>query len=150
VGDVIVAANGKPIRSAADMHNLVGLQRLGESIELELFREGAELSLSVLMQPIEINKIDGGRIHAKLAGAVIGEMREQHLQRGRIDYLQLLSVARGSNAEATGFLAGDIIYSINKQLTRNFEELFALVDGNDRGMVMNIQRGNRELYVLLK
>jgi serine protease Do/serine protease DegQ len=150
VGDVIVAANSKPIRSAADMHNLVGLQRLGERIELDLFREGAELKLSVLMQPIEINKIDGERIHPKVAGAVIGEMREQHLQRGRIDYLQLLSVAPGSNAEASGFLDGDIIFSINKQLTRNFDELFALIEDPGKGMVMNIQRGNRELYILLK
>jgi serine protease Do/serine protease DegQ len=150
VGDVIVVANGKSIRSAGDMHNLVGLQRLGERIELELFREGEELELSVLMQPIEINKIDGARIHPKVAGAVIGEMREQHLQRGRIDYLQLLSVAPGSNAEASGFLAGDIIYSLNKQLTRNFDELFTLIEDNGTGMVMNIQRGNRELYILLK
>ena len=132
------------------MHNLVGLQRLGESIELELFREGAELSLSVMMQPIEINKVDGERIHAQLAGAVIGEMREQHLQSGRIDYLQLLSVAPDSNAEASGFLVDDILYSINKELTRNFEELFTLINGNAKGMVMNIQRGNRELYILLK
>jgi len=150
VGDVIVAANGKPIRSAGDMHNLVGLQRLGESIELELFREGAELGLSVMMQPIEINKVEGERIHAQLAGAVIGEIREQHLQRGRIDYLQLLSVESGSSAEASGFLVGDIVYSINKELTRSFAELFALIDGNEKGMVMNIQRGNRELYILLK
>jgi Do/DeqQ family serine protease len=150
VGDVIVVANGKPIRSAGDMHNLVGLQRLGERIELELFREGEELKLSVLMQPIEINEIEGDRIHPKVAGAVIGEMREQHLQRGRIDYLQLLSVAPGSNAEASGFLAGDIIFSVNKQLTRNFDELFALIENNGTGMVMNIQRGNRELYILLK
>ena len=44
------------------MHNLVGLQRLGESIEMELFREGDELNLSVMMQPIEINEVDGERM----------------------------------------------------------------------------------------
>jgi serine protease Do/serine protease DegQ len=150
VGDVIVAANGKPIRSARDMHNLVGLQRLGQSIDLELFRQGDELSLPVLIQPIEIKKTEGVRIHAKLAGASIGEMHEQHLQRGRIDYLEVLSVASGSNADASGFLAGDIIFSINKQVTRNFDELFNVIDSNGRGMIMNIQRGNRELYILLK
>ena len=148
VGDVIVAANGRNIRSARDMHNLIGLQRLGQSIEIELYRDGSERRLDVVIQPIEISKIDGARIHGKLAGATIGEVREQHLQRGRIDYLEVLSVETGSNAEAAGFLAGDIIYSINKQLARNFDELFALVD--DGGMIMNIQRGNRELYILLK
>ena len=148
VGDVIVAADGRPIRSARDMHNLVGLQRLGQSIELELFRDGRERELEVVIQPIEIKQIDGARIHEKLAGATIGEVREQHLQRGRIDYLEVLSVEPGSNAAAAGFLAGDILYSLNKQLVRDFDELFALVD--DSGMILNIQRGNRELYILLK
>jgi serine protease Do/serine protease DegQ len=150
VGDVIVAANGRAIQSTRDMHNLVGLQRLGQSVELELFRDGALLELTVVIQPIEIAKIDGARVHAKLSGAVIGEIHEQHLQRGRIDYLQLMSVAPGSSAEAAGFLPGDIIFSINKQLTRNFDELQALVEASDTGMIMNIQRGNRELYILLK
>ena len=132
------------------MHNLVGLQRLGESIELQLYRDGTELEVSVVIQPIEINQVDGARIHGKLAGAVIGEMRELHLQRGRIDYLQVLAVEPDSNAAATGFLAGDVIFSINKQLTRNFDEMFALVESSKTGMILNVQRGNRELYILLK
>jgi serine protease Do/serine protease DegQ len=150
VGDVIVAANDKPIRSSRDMHNLVGLQRLGQTIELVLFRHGAEVTLPVEIQPIEINKMGGGLIHPKLAGATIGEMREQHLQRGRVDYLEVMKVDKGSNAQESGFKVGDIIYSINKQLTRNFDEVFALVQSNGKGMIMNIQRGNRELYILLK
>jgi len=147
VGDVIVAANGKPIRSAADMHNLVGLQRIGETIELQLYRDGKPLRLPVLIQPIEIRQLSGERLHPRLAGAVLGEIHEQRLQRGRVDYLQILKVEPGSPAAAAGFLRGDIIYSINKQSTRSFDEALALADD---AMIMNIQRGNRELYILLK
>ncbi len=150
VGDVIVAANGKTIRSTRDVHNLVGLQRLGETIDLQLFRRGVEMELPVLIQPIEINKIGGAVIHPQLAGATIGEMHEQHLQRGLIDFLEVLEVEPDSNAALSGFKAGDIIYSINKQLTRSFDEVFALVENNGNGMIMNVQRGNRELYILLK
>ena len=77
-------------------------------------------------------------------------MREQRLQRGRVDYLQIVDVEKPSNAWEAGFRSGDIIYSINKQLTRNFDEAFDLVENASRGMIMNIQRGNRELYILLK
>ncbi len=150
VGDVIVAANNKPIRSTRDMHNLVGLQRIGQTIELSLYRNGTEVELPVLIQPIEINKMGGGVIHPKLAGATIGEMREQHLQRGRVDYLKVMKVEPGSNAEQSGFRVGDIIFSINKQLARTFDEVFALVENNGNGMIMNVQRGERELYILLK
>jgi len=147
VGDVIVAANDKPIRSAADMHNLVGLQRIGETIELQLYRDGKPMRLPVRIQPIEIRQLGGEKLHPRLAGAVIGEIHEQHLQRGRVDYLQILKVEPGSPAANAGFLPGDIIYSINKQLTHNFDEALALADD---AMIMNIQRGNRELYILLK
>ena len=150
VGDVIVAANNKPIRSTRDMHNLVGLQRMGQTIELLLYRNGTEIELPVLIQPIEINKMGGGVIHPKLAGATIGEMREQHLQRGRVDYLKVMKVDPGSNAEQSGFRVGDIIFSINKQLARTFDEVFALLENNGNGMIMSIQRGERELYILLK
>ena len=146
----IVSANGKAIRSSRDMHNLVGLQRLGETIELKLFRDGLEETVPVTIQPIDIDKIDGGVIHPQLQGAVIGEMREQRLQRGRVDYLQILEVIKPSPAWEAGFRSGDIIYSINKQLTRNFDEAFDLAENAGRGMIMNIQRGNRELYILLK
>ncbi len=150
VGDVILTANGKPIRSSRDMHNLVGLQRLGEIIELTLFRKGRELMLPVLIQQIEINQINGGMLHRQLAGAIIGEMREQRLQRGRVDYLKVLEIEKGSNADKAGFEIGDIIYSINKQKTRNFDEAFEIVAGRSNGMILNIQRDNRELYLLLK
>ena len=75
---------------------------------------------------------------------------ELPLPRGRVDYLEVMKVDKGSNAQLSGFKVGDIIYSINKQLTRNFDEVFALVETNGKGMIMNIQRGNRELYILLK
>jgi len=35
-------------------------------------------------------------------------------------------------------------------LTRRFDEVLAIVESNDNGMIMNIRRGDRELYVLLK
>ena len=150
VADVIVAANGKPIRSARDMHNLVGLQRLGQSIELELFRNGEEIVLQVLIQPIETAKIDGSLIHAKLAGAIIGEIREQRLQRGQVNYLKILEVKKPSNAWDSGFRVGDIIYSINKELTPGFDEAFRIVENSDKGMILSIQRGERELYLIVK
>jgi S1-C subfamily serine protease len=61
-----------------------------------------------------------------------------------------MEVKPGSAAAASGFETGDVIFSINKQLTRRFDEVLAIVETNDNGMIMNIQRGDRELYILLK
>ena len=85
-----------------------------------------------------------------VVGDSIGEIREQHLQRGDIEYLQVLEVKPGSSAADAGLLAGDVIYSINKQLARSFDEALGIVAGRGGGMILNIQRDNRELYLLLK
>ena len=150
VGDVIVSANGRKIRSSRDMHNLVGLLRIGQMIDLTLFRAGKEHKLKAEIQPIDIASIDGGELNAKLAGAIIGEMRESKLQQGLVEYLQVREVLPGSNAWEAGIRAGDVLYSINKQLIRNFDEAFQAVANSQRGMILNIHRGGRELYLLIK
>jgi serine protease Do len=55
-GDVVVAANGTAIRSAAQLRNRIGLARIGEQIELTLDRNGARQQVTV-----EVAPPDGGR-----------------------------------------------------------------------------------------
>jgi serine protease Do/serine protease DegQ len=150
VGDVIVSANDKKIRASGDIHNLVGLLRIGQTIDLKLYRQGEEKNLTVVIQTIEIPVIDGSRWHEQFAGATIGEIRESSLQQGLVSYLKVVEVKIGSNAWEAGIREGDIFYSINKQLIRNHDEALEAIQRNKRGMILNIQRGNRELYLLVK
>jgi len=150
VGDVIVSANDRKIRGADDMHNLVGLLRIGQSIDLMLYREGAMKKLTAVVKPIKIKTIDGGKLHVKLAGAIVGEIRETKLQQGLIEYLQVREIEPGSNAWNAGIRSGDIFYSVNKQLIRNFDEAFEVMADDRHGLILTIHRGNRELFLLIK
>ena len=150
VGDVVVSANGRKIRTAGDMYNLVGLLRIGQSIDLELYRQGEQINLTVVIEEIEVPIVEGIRWNEKLAGAKIGEIYEISSQRGPISYLQVTEVERDSNAWEAGIRVGDILYSINKQLIRNHDEAFEAIERNQRGMILNIQRGELELYLLIK
>jgi len=150
VGDVIVSANDKKIRTSSDIHNLVGLLRIGQSIDLKLYRQGKEKDLTVVIQTIKIPVVDGSRWHEQLAGATIGEIRESSLQRGLISYLKVVEIEIGSNAWEAGIREGDIFYSINKQLILSHDEALEAIEQNQSGMILNIQRGNRELYLLIK
>ncbi|MDH5355985.1 MAG: DegQ family serine endoprotease [Gammaproteobacteria bacterium] len=150
VGDVIISANGRRIRGSADMHNLVGLQRIGQVVELKLFRDGVEKTLSAEIQPIEIATFDGGELIPKLAGAEIGEIRESRLQQGQVEYLQVVSVEPGSSAWQAGIRAGDVLYSVNKQLIRNLDEALEVIASNQNGLILSILRGDRELFLLIK
>jgi len=150
VGDVIVAANGRKIRSAADMHNLVGLLRIGQSIDLKLYRKANAIELTAVIRPIEIAYLDGSNFHKKLSGAKIGEIRESKLQQGLVEYLQVHEVTPGSSAAQAGIRAGDVFYSLNKQRIRNFDEAAQVVADNRHGLILAIHRGARELFLLIE
>jgi serine protease Do len=60
-GDVVVAADGKPIRSATQLRNMVGLTPVGSRIQLTLAHNGAEHTVSVEVGPANDGSIANER-----------------------------------------------------------------------------------------
>ncbi len=149
VGDVIVSANQRSIRTARDMYNLVGLLHIGQSIDFKLYRKGEEINLTAVIQPIEVPVVDGSKFNRILAGAKIGEIRESSLKKGLVTYLKVIEVEVDLNAWEAGIRKDDIFHSVNKQLIRTLDEAAEAFANNRRGMILNIQRGNQELYLLI-
>jgi serine protease Do len=54
-GDIVVAVDGRPIRSAAQLRNSVGLTPIGHRIQLTLARNGTERNVSVEVVPTNEN-----------------------------------------------------------------------------------------------
>ena len=48
-GDVIVAVNGRPIASQLDVIGLVAQRRVGETLRLEILRNGRPLTVAVVL-----------------------------------------------------------------------------------------------------
>jgi len=149
VGDVIVRANGRAVRSSADIHNLVGLMRVGQTVELEAIRGGNRVLVKADIQQMEIVTVDGSEFSYRLSGAKIGEIKETDIREGQQAYLQVMEVEPGSQAWNSGLRKGDIIYSINKQLVETFDDAYAAAK-TSRYLLLNIQRGNQAMYILLK
>jgi len=149
VGDVIIKANGRRVRSSVDMHNLVGLMRVGQHIQLEVIRGGRVMLVKVTIQQMDTVTVDGSEFSFRLTGAKIGEIKEADIREGKVEYLQVMDVEPGSQAWNTGLRKGDIIYSINKQLVKTFEAAFAAAKLS-RSLLVNIQRGNQAMYILIK
>jgi serine protease Do/serine protease DegQ len=149
IGDVIVKANGRKVRSSIDMYNLVGLMRIGQTVEMELIRNGRVTVVSAKIQHMEVVTIDGSEFSFRLAGAKIGGIKETDIRRGKIEYLQVREVTPGSAAWNTGLRQDDIITSINKRLVKTFEDAYAAAR-TSRSLLMNIQRGDQAMYILIK
>lgn len=50
-GDIVTAVNERPIRTAAQLRNTIGLARVGDDVKLTLLRNGAPLAATVRVAP---------------------------------------------------------------------------------------------------
>jgi serine protease Do len=60
-GDIVVAADGAPIRSAAQLRNKIGLTPVGQRVELTIARNGVPHSVSVGVAPASESSAAGSR-----------------------------------------------------------------------------------------
>ncbi len=56
----------------------------------------------------------------------------------------------GSPAQRTGLRKGDIIRSVNRKQVTNLKQLRAAAKLNKQSMLMNIQRGNAAMFLLIQ
>jgi S1-C subfamily serine protease len=66
------------------------------------------------------------------------------------DALQIESVARGSAASLRGLRAGDIILAANQKPVHSEDDLRRIAEGADRGLALDILRGNGRLILLIQ
>ncbi len=147
-GDVIVAVDGRPVRSASELRNAVGLLRVGSKVTLEIVRQGRRRTLrAVLAEP---EQTDAGRASEHLAGAIVGTVEDSHPLAGSVRGLQVLDVARNSRAWSAGLRRGDVIISVNRIPVTSISQLTQAVSRSPNELLLNIQRRNTSLYIVIR
>lgn len=150
-GDVVVRINGRAVNSSAEMRNVIGLLRVGESAALDLLRDGKLRSLTlVVAEPVQA-KQDGKAISPRLAGAVFGSIEADDPDYGGIQGVLILEVAQGSPAWRAGLRKGDVVMSVNRRPVTSLDEFSQAVKAVRRGgVLLNLRRGNGALFVLIQ
>jgi len=150
-GDVVVAADGRPVRRSADLDNAVGFLPPGQLVVLDVVRQGRHLRLQVRLSAAALGKLDGERLNARLAGALLGEVRSRAGSRRRPGTaVQVLQVEPGSVAWSNGLRAGDVILSANHRSVDSLSALRAAVSPQDDNLLLNILRGSTALFALIR
>ena len=144
-GDVVVALNGEPIKSAAAMRNVVGMLRVGEKLKMEVIRDKRKKTITAKIKDAVEEVVEGQKVHARLAGATIEESKES----GDV-YLVVTRVEQGSPAWQSSLREGDIILSVNRRAVRTLEDFKKVLGNKDRQILLNIQRGRSALFILIQ
>ena len=150
VGDIITEINDSQVHDVADVRNILGLIRINERVKLKVLRNGREHTVTAVIAAPKQVRMKGEDISPRLAGAVFAINEDPELAGQHVDGIVVLQVQPGSAAWQTNLRKGDIIMSINKQHVASFDEMKKAIGLSRRGILMNIQRGNMALFVLVQ
>jgi len=149
-GDVILSVDGRQVDDSADLRNAVGLLRVGETLKLELLRDGRRQRVSAAIGEPRAASVEGAALHPHLAGAVFTEIAPDHPQHGRLAGVMVSQIERGSPAAQASLRPGDIISSVNQQAVSDVAEFARAANRTQDRILLNVRRGNSGRFILLQ
>lgn len=147
VGDVVTAFNEEPVLSANQLHNLLGLMRIGDPIKLDVFRDGFVLQfVSKIADPYQ-NYVSGMSISLYLDGARLSNFVDNS-ESGQLEAIAVGDIKVSSSAWRVGLREGDIVLEVNKTRVTDLEMTKQLLDQDKPMFHLRVQRGN-EIVILV-
>jgi len=143
-GDIIVSANGHPIKNSHDIRNIVGMMQIGDDVELEYYRGNEKRQVTATIGKQESARLAGEKLHRTLQGTLLSTSLKNQVEGVLIEKIDTTSAVWRA-----GLRPGDVIVSANRYRVRNLDELKQVIDP-DGPLLINIQRGQEGFFVVLK
>lgn len=140
-GDVIVSMNGNKISSFLELRAKVATLGAGREAKLGILRDGKERTVTVKLQELASGQVAANQMHPMLDGAELSNADGG---------VKIDTVANNSAAAQIGLLPDDVIVGVNRQRVANLAELRKALENRSGVAALNIQRGNTNLYVLIR
>jgi serine protease Do len=149
-GDVIRQVNGETIVSLGDLSMLIGLAKPGDSVKLDIWRQGAAMTLTARLDSAgektgQVTNQKEAPSQGKL-GLALRPLQPEEKREAGVDSGLLVQQASGPSALA-GVEAGDVLLSINGVPVKNIEQVRATVAKAEKSVALLIQRGDSKIFV---
>ncbi len=143
-GDVVTSVDGKPVKGASELRNLIGMARIGEQVRLGVLREGKprQLTATIGEQP-EMAAAEAAQVHPALAGADLSDAAPEQVPGGGV---LLRAVEQGSPASRIGLRADDVIVAVDRTRVANLRA-FRDAIGQRKAFLLTVRRGNQTLIL---
>jgi serine protease Do/serine protease DegQ len=149
-GDVITAVNGSAVNSTADVRNMIGLLRVGAKVSVAVLRDGKPLTFTAVIEEPVLEKMSAKQLHPRLAGAELSNIVEGSPLFGRVQGVLVADVEQGSQAWRAGLRKGDVVVSVNRRPVTDLTSFTAAAQNGQRGVLLNVQRGDGALFILIQ
>jgi serine protease Do len=159
VGDVIVNFNGKQIKDATQLRNLVAATKPNEKANVTVLRNGKEQNLTVTVGTLPSGEQalaqEGGGGMLSRFGLKVETLTPETARAhgyGKIKGLLVTDVAPGSPAAEANVEAGDVITGVNHHRVADMEQLGkVLAQSKDKNRVLLLVNHNgQSMFVILQ
>ncbi|WP_224055456.1 Do family serine endopeptidase [Vibrio penaeicida] len=145
-GDVIVSLNGKSISTFGELRAKIATLGAGKEITIGVIRDGKNKTFDATLQEAGDNKTRADKLHGGLAGAELSNTDNSDPLSG----VKVTSVEKGSPADAYQLKEGDIIIGVNRTRVKNLGQFRAILEDKPNVLALNIQRGERTIYLVVR
>lgn len=148
--DVVLSVNGHQVRSSSELRNRVGLVPIGETIELELLRQGRMMRVRARVGELyKVTKVTGETL-PQLAGARVANIERGAPMYGQIEGILVTAVEEGSAAFRNGLRPGDIVLAVNRARVRSVPELLNTMRGVEGPVRLSLMRGEYRINLTIR
>ncbi|MDE1331705.1 DegQ family serine endoprotease [Vibrio aestuarianus] len=144
-GDVITTLNGKKIDTFSELRAKVATLGAGKEITLGVMRDGKSETFKVTLGENN-TKTKAEQLHEGLTGAELTNTTDSDPIAG----VKVTNIEKGSAAEAYQLQKDDIIIGVNRKRVKNLADLRALLEKKSSVLALNIQRGDRTIYLVVR
>lgn len=145
-GDIIISVNGKKVETFAELRAKVATLGAGKTVTLGVIRDGKEKNYEVTLGEQSNNKTKADKLHQGLSGAELSNTIASDVIQG----VKVTSVAKDSPAEGYQLQKDDIIIGVNRKRVKNIADLRAILEKSPNVLALNIQRGDRTIYLVVR
>ncbi len=145
-GDIIISLNGKSISTFSELRAKIATLGAGKKVSIGVIRDGVNKTFEATLQESSDNKTRADKLHEGLAGAELSSTGSNDPLQG----VKVSNVEKGSPADRYQLKKGDIIIGVNRTRIKNLGQLRAILEKNPSVLALNIQRGTRSLYLVVR
>ncbi|CAI3792193.1 Do family serine endopeptidase [Rheinheimera sp. MM224] len=145
-GDIITHLNGKQIDSFTEIRAKIATLGVGKEIALGILREDKAMTVKVTLEAAEATTAEAKVLHPMLTGASLSDGKTPDGENGVV----INDVDQGSPAAALGLEKGDVIVGVSRSRVTNTKELREILTKSSGVIALQVQRGDRILYVLIR
>ncbi len=145
-GDIIVSINDKKISTFSELRAKIATLGAGKKVKLGVVRDGDAKSFDVTLGESTQSKTKADSMHPGLKGAELANTSKED----SIEGVKVTSIAENSPAASYELQEGDIIIGVNRKRVKNVAQLRKILEVNPSVLALNIQRGERTIYLVVR